>query len=392
MAPKKKPQAAANNEQAAQQQNSAGAETEAPPPPPMDGENFIKNRKLQVIAAIQARIADPVWMERLLKIAHGDESKIMRAVNSYSTFIANDQGGRRDNKKYVCEASLSSLFSCFLEAFQLGLDIGGGRDLVSIIVYGNTAELDVTYKGFVNALSRHFDNPFVQFGNIFEGDEFLPVITDTTASFIHTPKNPFTQPWDKLIGTYCYFSYTLRESSKEVSRLCWIDKPGIMMIRSKAKSQNVWNDFWGEMVIKAVIRRASKIPFASIDFDEGEIDPSTVDNKHFLLEDKSAGGDRLSKLLAKQREVLDDDKKPEDKPAGEVTGQEADPAATEGGNTPSEASQGQQAEVAATTKPTEDNAVRFQDAGGQGGSVIDNGAQPVELTDDDFSKDDSNGR
>jgi len=337
----------------------------------------IKDRKLQVIAAIQKRCADPVWIERLLKIARGDESKIMRAVNSFSTFIANDQGsGKGDNKKYVCEASLSSLFSVFLEAFQLGLDIGGGRDLVAVIVYNNTAELEVTYKGFVNALARHFDNPFVQFGNIFEGDVFIPKISDNKATFIHEPKNPLAQEWQKLKGAYCYFTYTNRENKQEVSRIVWIDKSGIEMIRSKARSQNVWNEFWGEMVLKAIIRRASKVPFASIDFDEGEIDPSTVDNKHYMLEDKS--GDRLAMLMARQREVLDDDKVP-------AEGKEASGGRDkgEGANASQGAPQGQrEASKPEEAKPVDD-AVRFTDTGA--GEVIDNDTVPAaELTDDDF--------
>ena len=366
-----------------QPQQHQGA-PEQPPQQPQQPPHIpgIKDRKLQVIAAIQKRCADPVWIDRLRKIAHGDDSKIMRAVNSYSTFIANDQGaGRDENKKYICEASLSSLFSVFLEAFQLGLDIGGGRDLVAVIVYNNTAELEVTYKGFVNALTRHFDNPFVQFGNIFEGDVFIPKISDNKATFIHEPKDPLSQDWQKLKGAYCYFTYTNRENKQEVSRIVWIDKAGIEMIRSKARSQKVWNEFWGEMVLKAIIRRASKVPFASIDFDEGEIDPGTVDNKHYMLEDKS--GDRLALLMKRQHEILDDDKAPaegKEKPAegtGAVEGEKASPDAAQGQQ---EASKPEEA------KPVDD-AVRFTDNGHGEGQVIDNGTVPAaELTDDDFEE------
>lgn len=297
---------------------------------PVSESDRIKNRKLHVIKSIQTKCSDPIWLERLLKIAHDDESKIMRAMNSFSTFIANDQGSGKGIKQYICEASIPSLFSCFLEAFQMGLDIGGGRDLVSVIVYTyettKTAELEVTYKGFVHALNKHFDNAYVQPGLIFTGDDFSCEISDTKATFKHKPKkeNLLSQTWAKLEGSYCYFSYTQRDNKETVSRLIVIDKKGIEMIRSKAKQQGVWNDFWDQQTLKSTIRRASKIPFAQIDFGETEFDPTVIDNRHYLLEDGTAGSgtDRLGALMKRQQEVLDEDEKPAEQSAGNVSGEE----------------------------------------------------------------------
>lgn len=316
MAPRtSKPKDQQEGQQQAPQQETIlpGQEASPPPPPPPSESDRVKTRKLQVIKNIQTKCSDPIWLERLLKIAHDDESKIMRAVNSFSTFIANDQGSGKGIKQYICDASIPSLFSCFLEAFQMGLEIGGGRDLVSIIVYTyestKTAELEVTYKGFVHALNKHFDNAYVQPGLIFTGDEFDCEISDTKATFKHKPKkeNLLSQTWAKLEGSYCYFSYTQRENKETVSRLIVIDKKGIEMIRSKAKQQGVWNDFWDQQTLKSTIRRASKIPFAQIDFGDNEVDLTTIDNRHFLLEDKSGGTDRLGALMKRQQEVLDDD-------------------------------------------------------------------------------------
>lgn len=380
--PTSAPQAGDNKAHAEQPQQQQGVSVDAG-----------RARKKEVITMLQKRIADPVWMERLLKIAHGDESKILRALNSYCTFIANDQGSRDGNdRKYICNASLSSLFTCFLEAFSLGLDIGGGRDFVAVVVYGAQAELEVTYKGFVNALSRHFDNPFVQFGNIFDGDVFIPRVADSTATFIHEPKDPFTQNYDQLKGAYCYFSYTNRENKKEVSRLVWIDKAGIVMIRSKARSQKVWNEWWGEMVLKAIIRRASKIPFASIDFDEQIADPSLVDNKHFLLEDKSTGKERLGRLLEKQQEIMDDDKVHEGDDNGSKKPTEStkdEPAHAEAAKDTLLSPDAPSGEMA---KQADEGAVRFPD---NDPSVIEGHvvhSQAPELTDADFEEGNDHGK
>jgi len=294
-------------------------------PPPQSESDRIKQRKLQIVALIQKRCMEPIWMERLRKIARGDDSKIMRAVNSFTTHIANDEGSGKPNKKYICEASFPSLFRCFLEAFQLGLDIGGGRDLVYVVVYNHEADLEISYKGFVNALNRHFDNAYVQPGLVFKGDKFKSKITDNNASFEHEPseENLFSQTWDKLIGSYCFFSYTLRENKEKVSRLVVIDKAGIEMIRSKAKQGYVWSDFWGEQTIKSTIRRAAKLPFAQIDFDEDELDPREIDNRHYQLEDGTSGGkDRLKALMESQSKILDE----ENEPVKDETGKKSDGA------------------------------------------------------------------
>jgi recombinational DNA repair protein RecT len=290
--------------------NNQGQQQAQPQQPAPDELSRIKARKKWVIDTFQKWCADPLWNERLMKVVNNDASKVMRALNSFCTFILNDQGsGWGDSpKKYLCDANVGSLFQCFLEAFGIGLEIGGGRDLCAVMVYGGTAELEVTYKGFANALSKHYRNSFVQVDKIFEGDDFIANVSGATATFNHVPKNLLSQTWDKIKGAYCYFEYT-QQSGKEVSRLVVIDRKEIETIRSKAKSQKVWNEWNGEMIIKAVIRRASKIPFAQIDFDLEFEDPAVVDNKHFMLEDMS-GENRLSKLMQKQQELMTSDDKP----------------------------------------------------------------------------------
>lgn len=401
MAPvKKKPQSTPQPTIAPVQQPKP--ETTGTPEPtrqPITEMQRVKERKLFVIKKIQDRCSDPVWQERMMKIAAGDESRIMRAVNSYTTFIANDQGsGKREEKKYICDASISSLFTCFLEAFQMGLEIGGGRDHVSIIVYNTQAELEVTYKGFAYALNRHFDNSFVQCGLIFEGDEFDAEVTNTTASFTHKPKNLLNQKWEIFKGAYCYFQYTNREDKKAVSRLVVIDKPGIEMIRSKAKTKYTWDDFWGEMTLKAVIRRSSKIPFATIDFSEFEIDPAEIDNRHFLLEDKTDSSSRLSGLMKKQKEMMEEEDaiRVEPKVDNKPTEQSNSGRADLGQPGPANVSRQAPIEEAANAQETvDDNAtgqvVRYRDASENAGAVIDNEPHRASLTDEDFENGDQNG-
>lgn len=277
----------------------------------------IQARKRHVINALQTKFSEAIWVDRLLKICGGDESRIMKSLNSFLNYILNDDGGgEKGKKKYIADCSISSICSSFLEAFQMGIEVGGGRDHAYLVNYAGQCELEISYKGFVYALGKHFDNPFVVAENVFEGDEFKCQITDSQATYSHIPKDPFSKSWEKLKGCYCYFSYTQRDNKERVSRIVNIQKTGpdgLETIRSKAKGSFAWNDFPFEQTKKSTLRRAIKIPFAEIDFGDEEINPENVDNKHFQLEGGSDPNERLKLLMDKQREMLREDDPKEQK-------------------------------------------------------------------------------
>lgn len=337
----------------------------------------IRDRKRHVIETLQTKFAEDIWRERLLKICGGDESRIMKSMNSFFAYIMNDDGGKEGStKKYIADCSLSSISAAFLEAFQMGIEVGGGRDHAYLVNYAGTCELDISYKGFVYALSKHFDNPFVLAGCVFDGDAFTSHITDTTASFDHKPKDPFVQTWEQLRGCYCFFSYTQRDNKEKVSRLVMIHKTGpdgLEMIKSKSKGSHAWRDFPFEQVKKSTLRRAAKIPFASIDFGDMEINPETVDNRQYLLEGQDPA-DRLKLLLAAQRGVLAE----EGKPAEAKTKAKSKPDAQQA---PVDDYQAAKEQAAGKTAPEPPN---------ETGQIIEHEnfeAAKAELTDDDFNDD-----
>jgi len=309
--------------------------------PPVNEADRIRARKKQVVDTLTTKFSEAVWRDRLLKICGGDESKIMKSLNSFLTYILNDDGGKEDRKAYIADCTLASISTAFLEAFQMQIEVGGGRDHAYLVNYANQCELDISYKGFVYALNKHFDNAFVVANCVFEGDSFTSESTDMTATYTHKPKNAFEQTWAKMQGVYCYFCYTLRDGGGKVSRLITIPKgndskapDSIEMIRSKAKGSWAWKDFPFEQSKKAAIRRAAKIPFASIDFGDEDVNPEQVDNRHYQLEGTSS--DRLQLMLEKHKEMLDDEKKPDEpkkpgKAAADANAPHADgqPARTE---------------------------------------------------------------
>lgn len=300
--------------------------------PEMSETDRVRYRKAFVIKSLQEKFSETLWRERLLKICGGDESRILKAVQSFVAYISNDDGGREGRKRYIADCTLGSITGAFLESFQMGIEVGGGRDHAYLVAYDNQCELEISYKGFVYALGKHFDNPFVIAECVFDGDEFTSHITENNATFSHKPSDPFKKSWATMRGCYCYFSYTQRDSGEKVSRLVMIQKEGadgLEMIRSKSKGSKAWADFPFEQCKKSTCRRAAKIPFAQIDFGDEDVNPETVDNKHYQLENSSS---RLALLMDKQKEIHTDEKKDEPKDAGKITPAPAPPQPGEAGD------------------------------------------------------------
>lgn len=243
--------------------------------------------------------SSPLMEERLMKMAGGDASRVAKNLTSFLSVITQHDGGQR--KIYYHQCSLQSLTMCFLESMNMQLPFDS-RNLVSMIIYNYEAELDISYKGFIYALTKHYSNAYLDAKLVFEDDEFTCEESGGKAVFFHKATKPFRAvPPDfaGIAGAYCYFSYTTADGCA-ISRIVRMSQEDILKIKSKAKTQAVWNEFSSEMAIKAVLRRGSKIPFAAIDLD---VDIEEVANKHFVL-DAPSTGNRLAALMKAQEEVV----------------------------------------------------------------------------------------
>lgn len=260
----------------------------------------IAKAKQNCCARLTRVLTTPLMNERLMKMAGGDASRVAKNLTAFLSVITQHDGGSRDNKKYYHQCSLQSLTTCFLESMNMQLPFDS-RQLVSIVIYDWEAELDISYKGFVNALNKHYRDAYVDAKMVFTDDLFECEESGGKVVFRHVAKDAFRtvdKNFTNVAGAYCYFSYAL-ESGETISRIVRMSRDDIIKVKSKAKTQNVWNDFPSEMGIKAVIRRGAKMPFAAIDLD---IDIEEVANRHYAL-DKPGTDDKLKLLMQSQEEA-----------------------------------------------------------------------------------------
>ena len=260
--------------------------------------------------------SNDLMQKRLRGMVGGDESRVAKNFAAFLAEIMSDDGGNKDNRKYLAQCTISSLTMCFLESMNMQLPFDS-RKLVSLVIYANQAtgfleaELDISYKGFINALNKHYANAYVDAKLVWEDDLFEYEEADRKASYKFKPAKGFrtvTKDFKGIAGGFCYFSYTTA-NGEPISRLVMMSKDDILHIKSKAKTKYVWDDFPSEMGIKALIRRGAKIPFAAIDLD---MDIEEVANKHYELDKPSTSSEnRIALLRAAQAGINDPEPKPE---------------------------------------------------------------------------------
>lgn len=297
-------------------------------------ERTLLDDKLDTCRKLQGIFSNPLMDERLMKMAGGDASRVAKNLTAFLSLITEDEGtGKAGAKKFFCYCTITSLTTVFLESMNMGLPFDS-RKLVSIIIYDNQATLDISYKGFLNALNRHYTDAFVECKLVFEGDHFESEIADRTAKYVYKPKNPFavvTDSFEGILGGYCFFSYTDKDGGK-TSRLVFLSRAQILKNKSRAQTDYVWKSDPKAMAEKTCIREGSKIPFAAIDLD---IDVEGVDNRHYKLEGNDTSG-RIAKLLEAQEGVLNNappkpkaDEPPPAEGAVDKAGKEAVPEGAE---------------------------------------------------------------
>lgn len=147
------------------------------------------------------------------------------------------------------------------EAFKASLDTGipvDKRQLAYVIKYGNTIQYHIGYKGFISRIKEIYPTAQVKAELVYVGDVFTVEKVDGQARYVHKVANPFAKK-ENIVGAYAYIQYV--EKGRGYSFIETMGTDEINKIRGKAKTAMVWNEWYGEMAKKAVIRRLCKTLF-----------------------------------------------------------------------------------------------------------------------------------
>lgn len=166
------------------------------------------------------------------------------------------------------------------EAFKASLDTGipvDRRQLAYVIKYGNAIQYQIGYKGFIHRIKEIQPTASIKAELVFKDDILTIEKVDGQVKYTHKVADPFAR-MDKLAGVYAYIQYV--DNGKTYSFIETMGLDEINKIKGKAKTKMVWNEWFGEMAKKAVIRRLCKTLFIGNPKIEPLID---VDNKNFEM-------------------------------------------------------------------------------------------------------------
>lgn len=231
--------------------------------------------------------------DRIVTIKDGlSKSSVISNIfaNSKDKYIANIlneiQKTAGDQKKDLSQCTVNSIVSAIKQAHDLGLEVDA-RQHCHLVRYFNKdkqqleANLQVGYRGFIYAIKRAYPDANIDCRLVYEGDKFMLKKEGDVTTYSLEVENPFAKR-DKIIGGFCYISYSLGEKQLSFCEVMNIDE--INKIAKCAKQDFIWKAWFEEKAKVALIRRACKIHFSSI---QQLADLEQHDNKDFDLKDVS---------------------------------------------------------------------------------------------------------
>lgn len=152
-----------------------------------------------------------------------------------------------------------SFLGAVMQSAQLGLEPGSALGQAYLVPYGNTCQLILGYRGMIDLARRSGQVLSLNAYAVREGDEFNyqlglhPDIHHVPSCEADRVKKPIT---------FVYAVATLRGGGYQFEVM---SRAEVEAVKAKAKSKNIWNNYFEEMAKKTVIRRLFKYLPVSIE-------------------------------------------------------------------------------------------------------------------------------
>lgn len=199
-------------------------------------------------------------------------------VQSYCDYIEKLKNKKDRNKKlkypWVSNVSISKFASIFKKVAQDGIFIDG--DSVTLQYISGELTANYNYQAYKNKLISKYPETKFDLQLVCKDDTFSITKVDGNISYQHVISNPFDTKRE-IVGAYCFISNS-RGNFVET-----INKDDIDKIRSTAKTQAIWDDWYSEMVLKSVLKRACKRHFKDVTVNMDNIDNENSDVSEDLL-------------------------------------------------------------------------------------------------------------
>ena len=184
----------------------------------------------------------------------------------YRLLIEKRKDGTQQNP-WMKSKSAESLAELFKRVNREGLIFDG------IHVTLQSTGVSYDYIAYKNKMLIAYPESKIEQALVYEGDDFNVEKADGKVIYTHKIANPFAQKDDQLVGAYCVIK------NKRGEFITLLSKDEIAKHRKVARTDYIWKEWFREMALKTVIKKACKQHFA--DTYEG-ID--AMDNENYDVE------------------------------------------------------------------------------------------------------------
>jgi len=126
------------------------------------------------------------------------------------------------------------------------------------------------YNAYKNKLLNVYPESLFDIQNVYDNDQFSFKKENGRVAYTHQFGNPFDTT-RKIVGCYCIIKNN-RGEFIETLNLDDIEK-----MKAAAKTQKIWEQWYGEMVLKSVIKRACKRHFKDVVHNIEKLDNENYD-------------------------------------------------------------------------------------------------------------------
>jgi len=200
-------------------------------------------------------------------LKNSNQDEVTRYIN-YLKFIEGEK--TREGK------IKNNWFAYFID--QQAIDIYKKVAIDNLSIDGETITLQFkgkvmvsyNYQAYKNRVLNVYPETLFDIQNVNDGDDFSFRKESGKVIYSHKINDPFnTKP--KIIGAYCIIK------NKRGEFLETINMTDIEKMKAVAKTKNVWEQWFSEMVLKSVIKRACKRHFKDITTNIENLDNENVD-------------------------------------------------------------------------------------------------------------------
>ena len=153
--------------------------------------------------------------------------------------------------------------------------------------------INYDYVAFKNKMLISYPESIIDINLVYKDDKVSFNKDNWKVLYTHTFANPFDKWEDKIIGWYCIIK------NKRWEFLTLLSEKDFLTHKNKATTKFIWNEWFTEMRLKTLFRKAIKVHYDDV-FEGMELE----DNKQYDLTKESVNAEEVEKKVLNKYNLI----------------------------------------------------------------------------------------